>query len=77
MCRVLGGQLMAYRPNLGSDPELFEAYRYNKESNTYTLQNPPTPDRVRSHPFPSNLYIGEGCRESNLPHYRVVEGGED
>jgi hypothetical protein len=65
---------MAYCPNLGSDPDLFEAYSYDRESNTYTLQNPPTPDRLRSHPFPSYLYIGEGCRGLNDPIIEFLRG---
>lgn len=72
--KILVGQRMVFCPSLGEDPGLFEVYSYDWDSHTYTLQDPATRNRLRSHPFPSSLYVREGSRQPDDPILAPLAG---
>jgi hypothetical protein len=65
--RILLGQRMVFRANLGSKPRFYNVYSYDRSTNTFTLVDPATNEKLRSGAFPSDLYIGEKSREIGGP----------
>lgn len=51
--RILIGQLVAYRPAVGADPQLFEVDSYNRHLDTFVLQHPVTKVKLRARAYPS------------------------
>jgi hypothetical protein len=72
--RILIGQLVAYRPALVADPQLFEVDIYDGHSDSFVLQHPVTGVKLRARALPSDLYIGEGSREDNDPILGLLNG---
>lgn len=72
--RILIGQSMVYRANLGSKPQFYEVRSYDRHSNTFTLVHPGTNVELRTGAFRSDLYIGERSREIGDPILDVIEG---
>jgi hypothetical protein len=62
--RILIGQLVAYRPVEGADPQLFEVDSYNRHSDTFVLQHPVTKVKLRARTYPLGT-----------PYWREVQKG--
>jgi hypothetical protein len=72
--RILIGQLVAYRPAVEANPQLFEIDSYDRHSDTFVLQHPVTRVKLRARALPSDLHIGEGSREENNTILELLRG---
>lgn len=66
--------LVAFRANLGVEPQLYEVESFDRASNTFTMRHPAIEARLRSQAFASNLYIGEHTREIGDPLLDLLRG---
>lgn len=72
--RILIGQLVAYRPAVGADAQLFEVDSYDRHLDSFVLQHPVTKVRLRARAIPSELHIGEASREKTDPILELLHG---
>lgn len=72
--RILIGQQVAYRPADAVDAHLYEVDSYDSQSDTFVLWFPGTRNRLRARAVPSELHIGENCRERGDPILELLHG---
>jgi hypothetical protein len=68
------GQTMVFKANSGVEPQFYEVFSYDRTSNSNTLQHPVTKENLRLSAFPSDLYIGEACRDIGDPILDMLHG---